>query len=118
MEGPYIIVVEMPESDGKEVSLVAIHNEHKLCFLMVVCPLDVEDAKAVCAQAVLHNSTPNDCTLYYAVYDVCRKTVHFCLCDPREQWFEDVAKHSMQSHAGLIAARLRLYISNNARVLQ
>jgi hypothetical protein len=118
MQGHYIVVVETSESDGEAASLLAIHNERKLCFLMLFSHMDIEDAKAVCAQAVLYNSTPDDCLLYYAVYDFPTRMAHFCLCDPRGETFEDVAKHSMRSHAGQVATLLRIHISSNVRVLQ
>jgi hypothetical protein len=78
---------------------------------------EVEDAKAVCSQAVLYRTKEDDPSLYSAVYDSRIRMVCFCLCDPFEQTFEYVSHYSMQSEAGLIAERLKTHIESNATVL-
>jgi hypothetical protein len=118
MQGRYIVVVDQSESDDGTMSLMAIHNERQLCFHVAVSHVDVEDAKAVCAQTVLFNSTPDNCPLYYAVYNISTQMVHFCLCDPQEETYEDVARCSMRSHASQMAAWLRAYVSSNVQVVQ
>jgi hypothetical protein len=114
----YIIEVEEPDSSSEKISLVAIHDERKLCFFLAISYTDVEEASAVCAQAVLYCTTPNDGLLYYAVYDVLTQMVYICLCDPREETYEYVARHCMQCPASRVEAWFRWYISSNAQVLR
>jgi hypothetical protein len=113
----YAIMVEEPDSSDEKVSLVAIHDEHKLCFFIAISYTDVEEASAVCAQAVLYRNTPNDSLLYSAVYDVLTQMIYFYRCDPRERTYEYVAEHCMQSPASRVDIWFRLYVSSNAQVL-
>jgi hypothetical protein len=114
----YAIAAGDSQRNDEDVTLMTIHSEHNTCFLLAVAHIDVEDAMAVCAQAVLYNSTCNDSPLYYAVYEVPMQVVHFCLCDPHEETYELVSKHSMRSHASQIATYLSTYVFSNARVLR
>jgi hypothetical protein len=110
-------VVKEPGSSDEEVSLFAIHDERKLCFFIAISHTHVEEASAICAQAVLHRSTPNDGLLYYAVYDVLTQMVYFCLCDPQEETYEDVDKHCLQSPASRVEDWLRSCVLLNAQAL-
>jgi hypothetical protein len=110
-------VVEEPGSSDDEVSLFAIHHERKLCLFIAISYSDVEEASAVCAQAVLHRSTPNDGLLYYAVYDVLTQMVYLCLCDPQEETYEDVDEHCLQSSPSRVEDWLRSYVLLNAQAL-
>ncbi|KAH5621697.1 hypothetical protein HBI51_249160 [Parastagonospora nodorum] len=118
MQDQYAVAVEVPEQDAEEDSLIAIHNEHNLCFLIAVTHGDIDDAAAICAQAVLQNSTHNDCTLYYAVFEAPTQIVHFCLCDPHEETYELVFRQSMHSRARQVATFLETYVASNAQALR
>jgi hypothetical protein len=99
------------EHNTSDLTMMAIHNERNVCFLVAITHTEVEDARVICAQAVLYNSTNNDdCNLYYAVCEVPAQIVHSCLCDPREEVYKSVSQYSMQSHADQAATCLRTYV--------
>lgn len=78
---------------------------------------DLENAKAVCSQAILYRTKEDDVSLYFAVYDSRTHMVYFCLCDPSQQTFEDVSHYTMQSEVAQIAKWLKTYIQSNSEVL-
>jgi len=51
----------------------------------------IENAKAVCSQAVMYRSTDNNPLLYFAVYHRHTPMLYFCQLDPEQQTCEDVA---------------------------
>jgi hypothetical protein len=121
---PYSVRVEESErdeleQDEPEVVIMLVQNERNTCFHIAVARTNtnIDDAKAVCSQAVLYRTKEDDPSLYFAVYDSCTQTVYFCLCDPFKQTFEDISQYSMQNEAGVIAERLKAYTDSNARVL-
>jgi malonyl CoA-acyl carrier protein transacylase len=99
---------------------MVIINESNSCFHMAITGTntDIENAKAVCSQAVLYRSTEDDPDLYYSVYDSRTQKVFFCLCDPAKQEFEDVSCYSMQGEADKVTEWLKTYIVSNAEVLR
>jgi hypothetical protein len=80
---------------------MVIVDERKCCFHMAITSTntDIENAREVCAQAVLYKSAEDDPDLYYSVYDSRTQKVFFCLCTPAKQEFEDVSYYSMQGEA-------------------
>lgn len=104
---------------------MVVVNERNSCFHTAIAGTtgskhntDIENAKAVCAQAVLYRSAEDDTNLYYSVYDSGTQEVFFCLCDPAKQEFEDVSCHSMQEEADKVSEWLKTYIVLNAEVLR
>jgi hypothetical protein len=115
----FTVCIEESEQDEPEVVVMLVQNERSVCFHMAVTRTntEIEDAKAVCSQAVLYRTKEDDPSLYFAVYDSRTQMVYFCLCDPFEQTFEDVSHYSVQIEADLIAERLKTHIESNATVL-
>lgn len=99
---------------------MVIGNENNSCFHMAVTDTntDIENAKAVCSQAVLYRSTGDDPDLYHAVYDSLMQMVSFCRCSPSREDLEDVSCYSIQREAGKVAQWLKTYIVSNAKVLR
>jgi malonyl CoA-acyl carrier protein transacylase len=99
---------------------MVIINESNSCFHMAITGTntDIENAKAVCSQAVLYRSTEDDPDLYCSVYDNRTQKVFFCLCDPAKQEFEDASCYSMQGEADKVIEWLKTYIVSNAEVLR
>lgn len=116
----YNMYMETPEQDDPEVTVIVVENESKSCFhVAITCTnTDIENAKAICSQAVLHRSTGDDPDLYHAVYDSLTQLVFFCLCSPSKEDHEDVSYYSMHSEASKIARWLKTYIVSNAEVLR
>jgi hypothetical protein len=115
----YTAHIEEPEQGDSEVILILIENESTYCFHLAITGTntDVENAKAVCSQAVLYKSTGNDPDLYHAVYDSLTQMVSFCRCSPSKEDIEDVSYYSMHREASKIAQWLKTYIVSNAEVL-
>jgi len=78
----------------------------------------MENAKAVCSQAVLYSSTENDACLFFAVYDRFTQMGCFCLLDPEEQIYEEVAQFQMPCHETHVAERLQACVASNAAALR
>lgn len=102
-----------------EFLVKVIQNARHSCFHIATTwtNTDLENAKAVCSQAVLHRSGEGDASLYFAVCDSRTQIVHFCLCDPSLQTIEDVSSYSMQSEAGRVVEWLKIYIDSNTKIL-
>ncbi|KAI1676344.1 DUF3435 domain containing protein [Pyrenophora tritici-repentis] len=116
----YTAYIEELEQGDSEVIVIAIKNESTYCFQMAITGTntDVENAKAVCSQAVLYRSTRDDPDLYHAVYDGLTHMVSFCRCSPSKEDIEDVSCYSMHREASKIAQWLKTYIISNAEVLR
>lgn len=108
-------------ADGEDPDdvIVLIKYGHRTCFhIAATCGNnDIEDAKAVCCQAVLYRTTQGDADVYFAVLDIGSQVVHFCLCSPSQQEFEDVSQHAVEQEAERIVERMKTYIVSNADVL-
>ncbi|KAH8710283.1 hypothetical protein GQ44DRAFT_434805 [Phaeosphaeriaceae sp. PMI808] len=119
MGGHYTTCIEESDQNDPEVLVIVVKNDHKICFhIAVTCSnTDIENAKAVCSQAVLYRTMENDPEVYFSVYDSRNQVVFFCLCDPSKQEFEDVSYYSVQVEAGKIAEWLKTYIVSNMEVL-
>jgi len=78
---------------------------------------DIEHAKAVCSQAILQRTDDRGANLYLAVHDSYTDRVHFCLCDPSQQTFEDVSQYSTRKEPKSIVNWLKIYVQSNAEVL-
>ncbi|KAF2691561.1 hypothetical protein K458DRAFT_425499 [Lentithecium fluviatile CBS 122367] len=116
----YTIQVEELEQDVPEVVIMSICDTRAFCFHVAITwsiP-DIENAKAVCSQAVLYRSTDNDPLLYFAVYDRHTQTLYFCLLDPAQQTYEDMIHYSTQHQDGEAATRLQTYVASNAEALR
>jgi hypothetical protein len=89
----YSICMEESELAAPEVVVMLIRDGRTICFHIAITytNTDLESAKAVCSQAVLYSSTENDACLFFAVYDCTTQMGCFCLLDPKEQIYEDVA---------------------------
>jgi malonyl CoA-acyl carrier protein transacylase len=116
----YTTLIEEPEQDDPEVIVMVVENESNTCFHMAITGInaDIDNAKAVCSQAVLYRSSEDDPDLYYSVYDSLTQMVFFCLCNPSKQEFEDMTCYSMHREANKVAQWLKTYIVSNAEVLQ
>jgi malonyl CoA-acyl carrier protein transacylase len=116
----YITLIEEPEQDDPEVIVMVVENESNTCFHMAITGIntDIDNAKAVCSQAVLYRSSEDDPDLYYSVYDSPTQMVFFCLCSPSKQEFGDMACYSMHREASKVAQWLKTYIVSNAEVLR
>ncbi|KAH7068576.1 hypothetical protein FB567DRAFT_555441 [Paraphoma chrysanthemicola] len=81
---------ELDEDDP--VIVMVMMNESNSCFHMAITGTntDIENAKAICAQAVLYRSAEDDPELHFSVYDSRTQKIFFCLCVPVKQEFEDV----------------------------
>jgi spore germination protein YaaH len=114
----YTICEENTTQAGLETAIVAISNQRNICFHTAWTNGDVEDAKDICAQAVLYRSTPRCPHLYYAVYNSRTRTFYFCLLDPNEQEHTDVATYSLEHQEERMLAALETYVTSNAQVLE
>jgi malonyl CoA-acyl carrier protein transacylase len=99
---------------------MVVVGQRKSCFHMAITGTnaDIENAKEVCAQAVLYRSAEDNPDLYYSVYDSRTQKVFFCLCDPAKQEMEDVSCYSMQGEADKVSEWLKTCIVSNAEVLR
>jgi hypothetical protein len=99
---------------------MVVENESDTCFHMAITGInaDIDNAKAVCSQAVLYRSSEDDPDLYSSVYDSLTQMVFFCLCSPSKQEVEDMACYSMHREASKVAKWLKTYIVSNAEVLR
>lgn len=79
--------------------------------------IDIENAKMVCAQAILSRTREHVPTLYFAVYDSLAHIVYFCLFSPSRQDFEDVSRYSMRKEGNEVALWLKTYVVSNAEAL-
>jgi hypothetical protein len=115
----YSIYMEESEADLPEVVIMSICDGRTLCFhIAITCTnTNIENAKVVCSQAVLHRSTGNDPLLYFAVFDRHTQVLYLCLLDPQQQTFEDVAQFQMPWQETQ-ATRLQAYVACNAEVLR
>jgi hypothetical protein len=107
------------DADNPDVLIILITHGRQTCFYIAV-PRgnnDIEDAKAVCCQAVLYRTTQGDADVYFAVLDIDLQAVHFCLCSPLQQEFEDVSRHAIEQEAEGVVERMKAYIVLNADVL-
>jgi hypothetical protein len=119
-EQRYAFYTEEQEQDELEVMVMVVKNESNSCFHVGITGgnTDLENAKAVCAQAILYRSSEDNPDLYYSVYDSLTQMVSFCLCSPSKLEFQDVACYSMRREADKVAQRLKTYIVSNAEVLR
>jgi hypothetical protein len=94
---------------------MVVENESHSCFHIAITGTntDIENAKAVCSQAILDRSSEDDPDLYCSVYDTLTQTVFHCLCSPSTQEFEDVSCNSMQGEADQVAEWLKAFIVMN-----
>lgn len=107
------------DGDNPDVLIILINHGCQTCFRIAV-PRgnnDIENAKAVCCQAVLYRTTQGDADVYFAVLDIRLQAVYVCLCSPSQQEFKDVSQHFIQGQAGRAVERLKTYIVSNAYVL-
>ena len=116
----YTVCVESSEQKDPEVAITLIQKGCTSCFHMAAtwANPDIEHAKAVCSQAILERTDERDANLFFAVHDSYTDTVHFCLCDPSQQTFEDVSQYSIRNEAKSIVKCLKIYVQSNAEVLQ
>ncbi|KAH7061832.1 hypothetical protein BKA63DRAFT_497678 [Paraphoma chrysanthemicola] len=116
----YTTHIKESEQDDPEVIVIVVENESKSCFHLAITGTntDIENAKAVCSQAILERSSKDDPDLYYAVYDSHTQIVFYCLCSPSTQEFDDVSYHSMQGEADQVAEWLKAFIVVNAEALR
>lgn len=115
----YTMHLDESEGNNPDVLVILIKHGHNICFHIVV-PWgndDIENAKALCSQAVLHRTEENDADLYFAVFDIRVQAVYFCLCSPSQLEFEDVSQHIMQREVERMVERLKTYIVSNSDVL-
>lgn len=119
-EQRYAIYTDELEQDEPEVIVIVVTNESNSCFHMAITGsnTDLENAKAVCSQAILYRSSKDDPDLYCFVYDGLTQTVSFCLCSSSKQEFEDMSCYSMQRERDRVAEWLKTYIVSNAEVLR
>jgi hypothetical protein len=112
--------MEESELAAPEVVVMLIRDGRTICFHIAITytNTDLESAKAVCSQAVLYSSTENDACLFFAVYDCTTQMGCFCLLDPKEQTYEDVAQFEMPRQATHVGARLQAYVASNAEALR
>lgn len=115
----YTVCIEDSEQHDPEVVVILIQKERNICFHLAATwtNTDIENAKAVCSQAILYRTKEDDASLFFAVCDSRTQTVYFCLCDPSQQTFEDVSHYSMPSKAEEIVKLLETYIQSNLEVL-
>jgi hypothetical protein len=114
----YTCGVERGVLDSPEVFLVLVKTGRKSCFHLAVTGTnaDIENAKMVCAQAVLCRTEEHDPAVYFAVYDTRAYVVYFCRFIPSQQELEDVSSYSMRKEANQVGQWLKTYIVVNASV--
>ena len=107
------------DEDNPDVLIVLIKHGHRTCFhIAVTCGNnDIENAKAVCCQGVLYRTTQDDADVYFPVLEIGLQAVHFCLCRPSQQEFEDISRHDMEQEAERVVERMKTYIVSIAHVL-
>jgi hypothetical protein len=99
---------------------MSICDRRSLCFHIATTYIntDIENAKLVCAHAALYRSTDNDPPLHFAVYDRDTRMLYFCLLDPKQRTFEDLAQFEMPRQATQVAERLQACVASNAEALR
>lgn len=114
----YTCGVEKGVLDSPEVFLVLVKTGRKSCFHLAVTGTnrDIENAKMVCAQAVLCRTEEHDPAVYFAVYDTRAYVVYFCRFIPSQQELEDISSYSMRKEANQVAQWLKTYIVSNTSV--
>jgi hypothetical protein len=115
----YTVDIDDSEVDDPDVVIMLIKNGCNSCFHIAVPwnNSDIENAKAVCSQAILYRTKEDDPDLYFAIYDIRAQMVSFCLCSPSQEAFEDVSQYFIQREGERVAERLKVYIVSNAEVL-
>jgi hypothetical protein len=113
------VYLENAEQEDPEVILLVVTNETSSCLhVALTCANnDIENAKVVCAQAVLYRITVDDPSLYFWVYDNRSQAAFFCLCDPIRGDLEDISHYSVQENADKVAEWLKKLHISNAEVL-
>ena len=98
---------------------MVVQNARHSCFHIATtwANTDLENAEAVCSQAILYRSSEGDASLYFAVCDSRTQIVYFRLCDTSVETIEDVSSYFMQSKAGRIVEWLEIHIDSNAMIL-
>ena len=79
----YTIDLDDAKGDNPDVFIVLIKHGRHHCVHIAV-PLgnnDIEDTKAVGAQAVLYRTTQDDAELYFAIFDICLPMAYFCVSE-------------------------------------
>lgn len=107
----YTVCIEDKHQNNPKVVITVILKGHTSCYhIAETCAnTDLENAKAVCSQAILYRTSKGDASLHFAVCDNHTRTVYFCLCDPSRLTFEDVSHYSLPGEAEQIAEWLRAY---------
>jgi hypothetical protein len=115
----YTVDIMDSEVDDPDVVIMLIKNGCNSCFHIAVpwSNSDIENAKAVCSQAILYRTKEDDPDLYFAIYDIRAQMVSFCLRSPSQEAFEDVSQYFIQRKGERVAERLKVYIVSNAEVL-
>jgi hypothetical protein len=118
-EQPHTIHLEKPEQNDPGDILMVVDNESTSWFHVAIMGTNThsENAKEVCAQAILYKNKEDDPDLFYSVYDSLTQTVLFCLCSSSRQDFEDISCYSMHREADKIVKLLKAYIVSNTEVL-
>ncbi|KAL5400403.1 hypothetical protein PMIN03_012407 [Paraphaeosphaeria minitans] len=116
----YTMQVEGQEQDVSEVIILCIIRDRNICFyIAITCTnTDIENAKAVCSQAVVYRSTYNDPNLYLAVYDTATQMVWFCLLNSAQLEYEDVAYKSMERQASEATEMFQAFLASSSQVLR
>jgi hypothetical protein len=116
----YSIYMEEPQPDIQEVIVISIYDRCALCFHIAITHTNtnIENANVVCSQAIIYRSTENDPLLHFAVYDPYTKTLYFCLLDPEQRTFEDVAQFQMPWQEAQVAEKLHACVASNAEALR
>lgn len=115
----YAVCIEDDGQDDPEL-VIAVICKGRTSFFHIAAAwtnTNLENATAVCSEAILYRSKEEDANLFFAECDSRTDTVYFCLCDPSRLTFEDVSHYSVHSEAEQIAERLKTYVCLNAEVL-
>jgi hypothetical protein len=101
----YTTLIKEPEQDNPEVIIMVVKNESNSYFHMAITGINasINNAKAVCSQAVLYRSLEDNPDLYYSIYDSLTQIVFFCLCSPSKQEFGDMAYYLMHREVSKVA---------------
>ncbi|KAF2023215.1 hypothetical protein EK21DRAFT_81424, partial [Setomelanomma holmii] len=108
------VILPDPNQDPQYVHLIASKGTTDAFHIVILWQgTDIEEAKEVFAQEVLHKSTESDAVLYFALYHPIEQKVYLCTVDPKEKEMSDINNGAVQD----MASRLKTYAETNHQVL-
>ncbi|KAF2023087.1 hypothetical protein EK21DRAFT_95193 [Setomelanomma holmii] len=108
------VALSDPEQDPQYIHLIASKGTTDAFHIVVLWQgTDIEEAKEICAQEVLHKSTESDGVLYFALYHPTEQKLYLCTVDPNEGEMSDISNGAVQD----MASTLKTYVEANYQAL-